>query len=110
MGVQLVTRWAQLWGGPMDGERVFLGDGDQPARLGMHRTADGALVPIRSRALTLGMPLVADHVAVYERATVDVLRACRAATGTAFPAWLDDTEAATYVWRDALTRWLAAGQ
>jgi hypothetical protein len=101
-----VTRWAQLWAGPMDGQAVFLGDGELPARVGMHRTADGALVPIRSRALLAGLPLAAGQVAVYERATVDVVRACRDATGVVHASWLED--GSTYVYREVVTRWLAA--
>jgi hypothetical protein len=101
-----VTRYAHLWAGPMDGEDVWLGDGDLPSRVGMHRTADGALVPIRSRALMLDLPLIADHVTVYERATTDVVRACRDATGVVHSSWLED--GSTYVWRQAVDRWLAA--
>lgn len=101
-----MTRYAQLWAGPEDGEAVWLGDADLPPRVGVHRTADGALVPIRSRALMLDLPLIADHVQVYERATVQVVRACRDATGVVHASWLED--GSTYVWRQVVDRWLAA--
>jgi hypothetical protein len=104
-----MTRWGQLWGGPMDGERVFLGDGDLPARVGMHRTADGALVPIRSRAMADGQH---QHVDVYERVTLDVLKAWRAQVGDTARLFdaagyqrLEDVP--LYVYRDVVTRWLA---
>ena len=95
-----MTRSVQLWGGSMDGAVVFMGDGPLPARVGMHRTGDGALVPIRGAALLAGEHA---HVAVYERAAVSAYRAACGdwcVTG----ALLDGV---LYVHRDVLTRWTA---
>lgn len=100
------ARYAVLWGGPEDGERVWLGTGDLPPRVGVHRTGDGALVPIRSRALLQGQPMVADHVTVYERATIDVQRAWLDLLPAAL-SW-ETADGAVYVWRELVTRWLAA--
>lgn len=55
----------ELWGGPFDGERVWCPPGDLPDVLGAHRTADGAVVPIRSTTARL-LP----HVASYRRGSV----------------------------------------
>lgn len=109
-------RHVQLWGGPMDGATVFVGDGELPARVGMHRTADDYLVPIRTRALQ--GPLEGDlaamytHVQVYEHVTIDVLRAWRAQVGSR--AVLFDTagrqrleDVPVYVHRELVTRWLS---
>ncbi len=101
-----MTRYAALWGGPEDGETVWLGDGDLPPRVGVHRTAAGQLVPIRSRALYLGLPLIADHVTVYERATIDVQRAALYVLPAVLPWTTGDVE--LYLWRELVTRWLAA--
>jgi hypothetical protein len=105
-------RHVQLWGGPEDGAVVFMDGGDLPPRVGTHRTAAGHLVPIRSRALNLGLPLVADHVAVYEHVTLDVLRLWRAAVGEkarlfdpAGHSALEDVP--LYVWRELVTHWTA---
>lgn len=57
-GVPTVNRCrpVQLWGGPEDGATVMLPPGELPARIGVHRTAHGDLVPIRGRALVLELP------------------------------------------------------
>jgi hypothetical protein len=97
-------RQAELWGGPEDGARVWMPPGELPRLVGVHRTADGALVPIRGRQLNLERA----HVCVYERAGIDVLRAWHAACGP----WLNqpDQLPPLYVHRDLVTRWLARGQ
>lgn len=97
-------RHVQLWGGPMDGAAVFVGDGDLPARVGMHRTADDALVPIRGSA-QLNMPVVAQHVQVYERAG---LSTC-AIIAVGLSPWLArlDEHVPVYVHRELITRWIA---
>lgn len=38
----------ELWGGPYDGDRVWCPPGELPPVIGVHRTDDGALVPVRS--------------------------------------------------------------
>lgn len=114
-----MARHALLWGGPMDGASVFMGQGPLPARVGMHRTADDHLVPIRTRALQgeLDAELVDRyaHVQLYERVTIDVLRAWRARVGDTArlfdPAGYRELEdVPLYVHRDLVTRWLAQGQ
>jgi hypothetical protein len=99
-----MARHAQLRGGPEDGATVWLPDGDLPARVGVHRLPDGALVPIRGRALTLEL----GHVAVYERATIDVLRAWTRAVGmrVAEPTGRAEAHPAC-VHRELVTRWTA---
>jgi hypothetical protein len=97
-------RHVQLWGGPEDGATVFMDGADLPARVGVHRTRDGYLIPIRSRALNLGLPLVADHVAVYEHAQPAMPVPCR--TLAAGLRALDD-QAPLYLWRELVTRWAA---
>lgn len=113
-----MARHAQLWGGPMDGADVFLGDGPLPQRIGMHETVDGYLVPIRTRALqgelTEEVAARYQHVQLYERVTIDVLRGWRLAAGgrarlfdpTGYQR-LDDVP--VYVHADLATRWLAQG-
>jgi hypothetical protein len=91
------ARYAQLWGGPEDGARLWMPPGDLPARVGAHRTARGELVPIRGRALVLEL----DHLPVYERA--------RAAQVTVLGTVvnLEDPEAPVYLWAPLVTRWAA---
>lgn len=98
-------RQAQLWGGPEDGASLYVPPGDLPRRIGAHRTADGALVPIRGAALLHENP---GHIQVYEHVTVELLRAWpgyreRIASGTG-----DVADLPLYVHRDLVTRWLAA--
>lgn len=106
------SRHARLWGGPMDGATVFLGSGDLPDRVGMHRTADDRLVPIRGSG-QLDM-LTAAHVEVYEHATSGMLRGLRLILGRPrsairlVPA-VEDLRC-LYVHRDLATRWLAHPQ
>lgn len=95
-------RHAQLWGGPEDGATVWLDGADLPARVGVHRTADGVLVPIRTRALL--MHADAGHVAVYERAvaltavpTLTMAQALRTIAQTG----------PLYLHRELVTRWAA---
>jgi hypothetical protein len=105
-------RHAELWGGPMDGASVFMGDGELPARVGMHRTADGQLVPIRTRAL-VQLQHSPEHVQVYERATVDVLRAFRVLMGGSRGAVgpLNTLQGVPlYVHRELVIRWQTRGQ
>lgn len=113
-----MARHAQLWGGPMDGASVFMGDGELPPRVGMHLTAAGHLVPIRTRALQqdLADPTTRlyAHVQVYEHVTVGVLKAWRAAVGDravlfdpAGQQRLEDVP--VYVHRELVTRWTVQG-
>jgi hypothetical protein len=50
----------ELWGGPFDGATLWCPPGELPDVVGMHRTADGALVPIRSATARL-MPHVESY-------------------------------------------------
>lgn len=43
----------ELWGGPFDGDKVWCPPGDLPDAIGVHRTVDGAVVPIRSATARL---------------------------------------------------------
>lgn len=43
----------ELYGGPFDGGSVWCPPGELPDVVGVHRTADGALVPIRSATVRL---------------------------------------------------------
>lgn len=43
----------ELYGGALDGDRLWLPPGDLPDVIGVHRTADGAAVPIRSATLRM---------------------------------------------------------
>lgn len=52
---------AELWGGPEDGEHVWVPK-VLPELIGVHRLADGALVPIRDQRQ---LALHRDHVSVY---------------------------------------------
>lgn len=52
----------ELWGGPFDGDRLWCPPGELPDVIGAHRTADGAVVPIRSAVARL-LP----HVETYRR-------------------------------------------
>lgn len=116
MSIGTGGRHALLWGGPEDGAAVWLPPGDPPARVGVHRTGDGALVPVRGRALlheAAGHP-AAGHLQVYERATVGVLRAAYTAlrgrppaAGYRGPPMMVETDGLLYVWRELVTRWTA---
>lgn len=109
----MTTRHAQLWGGPMDGASVFIGDGPMPPRVGMHRTVDDKLVPIRGSG-QLDLLAVAQHVQVYERVTLPLMHAWRAQVGDVVRLFdasgctsLEDVP--VYVHRELVTRWLAQG-
>jgi hypothetical protein len=95
-------RHVLLWGGPEDGAVVWVDGGDLPARIGTARTAGGALVPIRSRAL-LASP-DAGHVQVYERATAAIRERMLAHAGGRLDVSLSGH---LYVHRDLVTRWAA---
>lgn len=97
------ARHALLWGGPEDGAAVHLPAGDTPPRVGVHRTPDGALVPIRGRALTLEEP--GEHIDVYERATVGMLRRWPVSLRR---RWLNaEPEVVLYIHGALVTRWTA---
>jgi hypothetical protein len=97
-----LQRYVQLWGGPMDGEHVWMPRGELPARIGMHRTARDELVVIRGRAI-LNMPLTPAHLDVYEHAPVPLWRSVWGdwTCVGALPAGL------LYVHADLITRWAA---
>lgn len=96
-------RQVELWGGPEDGALVWMPPGDLPRLVGVHRTQDGALIPIRGRQLNLELA----HVLVYERATIDVLRAWHSHCGPY--ASQPDSLPPLYVHRDLVTRWTTHG-
>lgn len=96
---------AELWGGPEDGAQVWMPPGELPRLVGVHRTADGALVPIRGRGV---LDTETPHVCVYERATLDVLQAWHTACGHYLSQ--PDELPPLYVHRDLVTRWTAHGQ
>lgn len=50
----------ELWGGPFDGTQVWCPPGELPDVVGMHRTADGTVVPVRAASARL-LP----HVVTY---------------------------------------------
>jgi hypothetical protein len=93
------TRYAQLWGGPEDGARLWMPPGDLPARVGAHRTARGELVPIRGHALVMEL----EHLPVYERLTAVLAHHFPAAD----PAVLLEPDAPVYLWAPLVTRWAA---
>lgn len=75
--VAQVTGWLaaaghllELWGGPHDGERVWCPPGDLPDVIGVHRTADGAVVPVRSATARM-LP----HVQTYRQGDLAAARA-----------------------------------
>ena len=93
-------RQAQLWGGREDGATVYLPPGELPRQIGVHRTADGQLVPIRARSV-LYQELA--HVAVYEHVTVELARPVFG-QWSCTPALVDGL---LYVPRELATRWAA---
>lgn len=97
---------AQLWGGPEDGATLYVPPGELPALIGAHRTLDGALVPIRGRALHVEL----EHVEVYERATEAVMRSALRAGGGRYWVPVVHPSLPLYVHRDLVTRWTTQGQ
>lgn len=98
----MTDRHATLWGGPEDGASVLLPPGELPARIGVHRTADGLLVPIRGRALVLEVP----GLPVYERGSRALLRQRAKVMGLACYAG-PDPAVPVYLWAPLVTRWAA---
>jgi len=88
----------QLWGGPEDGATVYVPPGPAPLLVGVHRMADGALVPIRGRSLDRELA----HVQVYERAHPAWVRLL-------LPGWRRGYGRPLYVHRELLERWTAQG-
>jgi hypothetical protein len=102
------ARYAQLWGGPEDGARLWMPPGDLPARVGTHRNQRGELVPIRGRALLLEL----EHLPVYEHLTLPTLRLWRDVVGQRGrlfdPAGCQQLEdVLLYLWAPLVTRWAA---
>ena len=100
-------RMVELWGGPEDGERVWVPPGDLPQLVGVHRTWAGVLVPIRGAVLQRN----SDHVAVYEHVTPDLFRAWCAVLKRDDAQWVPvPPDTLLYVHRDLAVRWLTTGQ
>lgn len=100
-----------LWGGPEDGAQLWVPPGELPQLVGAHRTLDGALVPIRGRALHAEL----EHVAVYEHLTLELLTAWRSVAGVRGRlldpgGHLHLEDVPLYVYRELATRWLTQGQ
>lgn len=100
----------QLWGGPEDGATLWVPVGELPRLVGVHRTEDGALVPIRGRSLNLELA----HVTVYEHVHLHLLHCWRERVGDRVRLFdpgrvqrLEDVP--LYVHRDLVTRWTAQG-
>jgi len=98
-------RHVQLWGGAEDGATLWVPSGALPRLIGAHRTADGALVPIRGGRVLDQLEL--PHVQVYRRALlVDVQLS---PLGTRLN-WLAQVRPdPIYVHRDLVDRWTARG-
>lgn len=60
----------ELYGGPFDGDRLWCPPGELPDVVGVHRTTDGAAVPIRSATARL-LP----HVSTYRLGDLVAARA-----------------------------------
>jgi hypothetical protein len=101
-------RIAQLWGGPEDGETLWVPPGDLPRLVGVHRTYAGVLVPIRGRGV---LERNLEHVCVYEHVTPQLFRAWCAVLGRDDSHWEQvSPEEPLYVHRDLATRWLTQEQ